>query len=68
VSDAARLVRGDLAFTLARWRQSCFDLWEEEEGQHYYTLRVQAAALQHGAEWMHRGRKRDSEEARSLLD
>jgi glucoamylase len=49
-SDAARLLRGDLAFTLARWQQPCFDIWEEEEGHHYYTLRVQAAALQHGAE------------------
>ena len=27
------------------WREPSFDIWEEESGQHYYTLCVSAAAL-----------------------
>ena len=48
----ATLLRADLAFTLARGRLPCFDIWEEELGLHYYTLRVAAAALEEGAEWL----------------
>jgi glucoamylase len=51
-ADAADLLRGDLAFTAARWSQNSFDIWEEEEGHHYYSLRVQAAALADGADWL----------------
>jgi glucoamylase len=51
---AARLVRADLAFTRERWRVPCFDIWEEEEGLHYYTLCVAAAALEQGALWLER--------------
>ncbi len=50
--EAADLVRGDLAFTSARWSLTSFDIWEEEEGHHYYTLRMQAAALADGADWL----------------
>jgi glucoamylase len=50
-SAAGALLRADLEFTRAHWRESCFDIWEEEKGLHYYTLRVAAAALQGGAEW-----------------
>ena len=39
------LVQADVAFVLAHWRESCLDIWEEQAGHHYYTLRVQAAAL-----------------------
>lgn len=46
------LLRADLAFTRNRWRTSCFDIWEEEKGLHYYTLRVAAAALEAGAAWL----------------
>ncbi len=49
---AAGLVRADLAFVLARWREPCLDIWEEEAGHHYYTLRVQAAALAAAADWL----------------
>jgi len=48
----AKLLRADLAYTLNRWRMPCFDIWEEEKGLHYYTLRVAAAALQAGAAWL----------------
>jgi GH15 family glucan-1,4-alpha-glucosidase len=46
------LLRSDLAYTRKHWRDSCFDIWEEEKGQHYYTLCVSAAALEAGAAWL----------------
>jgi glucoamylase len=49
--DAERLLRIDLAMTAAHWREPSFDIWEEELGHHYFTLRVSAAALNQGAEW-----------------
>jgi glucoamylase len=48
----ARLLRADLAFTLRHCAEPCFDIWEEEKGRHYYTLRIQAAALDEGADWL----------------
>jgi glucoamylase len=45
------LLRADLAFTRRHWREACFDIWEEEKGLHYYTLRLAAAALEGGAGW-----------------
>lgn len=46
------LIETDLRFTLEHWREPCFDLWEEELGQHYYTRLLQHAALAAGARWM----------------
>jgi glucoamylase len=46
------LLRADLAFTQKHWRDSCFDIWEEEKGLHYYTLCIAAAALEAGAGWL----------------
>jgi glucoamylase len=46
------LLRADLAFTRNHWRDSCFDIWEEEKGLHYYTLCVAASALEAGAGWL----------------
>jgi glucoamylase len=48
----SELVRADLAFTARHWHEPSFDIWEEESGLHYYTLRVSAAALEAGAEWL----------------
>ncbi|MFI4889553.1 MAG: glycoside hydrolase family 15 protein [Steroidobacterales bacterium] len=48
----AALVDADLAYTRAHWREPCFDIWEEEQGLHYYTLCVAAAALEEGAQWL----------------
>ncbi|MFL6605416.1 MAG: glycoside hydrolase family 15 protein [Steroidobacteraceae bacterium] len=48
----SRLVQSDLAFTFAHWREPSFDIWEEENGLHYYTLCVSAAALREGAGWL----------------
>lgn len=55
VTDAASvLLQHDLSFTLRHWADPCFDIWEEEFGIHYYTLRVSAAALDCGARWLQR--------------
>jgi glucoamylase len=48
------LLRADLRFTLRHWREASFDIWEEEKGLHYYTLRAAARALQAGADWFER--------------
>ena len=48
------LLRSDLRFTLHHWREASFDIWEEEKGLHYYTLRTAARALESGADWLER--------------
>jgi GH15 family glucan-1,4-alpha-glucosidase len=50
--EIATLIRADLAFTFSSWRQPSFDIWEEELGQHYYTLCVAGAALSEGSVWL----------------
>lgn len=52
LADAERLLRTDLALTALHWREPSLDIWEEELGHHYFTLRVSAAALNAGAEWL----------------
>ena len=54
------LLRADLRYIQRHWREACFDIWEEEKGFHYYTLRASAAALQAGAEWLE-GRRESAE-------
>jgi len=49
---AAALARADLEFAYAHALRPCFDMWEEERGLHYYVLRVSAAALTSGADWI----------------
>ncbi len=48
----AALIRFDLDFTARHWREPSYDIWEEEQGRHYYTLRVAAAALEAGSQWL----------------
>ena len=75
-TEAADLVTADLAFTRERWRAPSFDIWEEDSGQHYYTLCVSAAALLSGADWFdERGAelqakacRMDAESLRQVLD
>jgi glucoamylase len=50
--QAAALLRADLAYTASHWADACYDIWEEEEGHHYYTLCVSARALDEGAAWL----------------
>lgn len=51
-AETRELIRADLAFTFKHWRADCYDIWEEDQGVHYYTLRVSAAALEAGADWL----------------
>jgi glucoamylase len=75
-SHASELLRADLAFTQAHWREPSYDIWEEERGQHYYTLCVAAAALDEGATWLEANGdtqhvelyRADSKTIRSMLD
>ena len=55
LADAERLLRTDLELTAVHWREPSLDIWEEELGHHYFTLRVSAAALNEGAEWLRAG-------------
>jgi glucoamylase len=52
LAEVGALIRFDIDFTLRRWREPSYDIWEEESGHHYYTLRVSAAALAEGAAWL----------------
>jgi glucoamylase len=50
--DAMRaLIEGDLDYTVARWREPCYDIWEEHRRRHYHTQVAQFAALSDGADW-----------------
>lgn len=47
-----RLLTDDLRFLLAHARKPSFDIWEEEVGHHYYTMRVSETALRLGGNWL----------------
>lgn len=65
-SSVDALLGADLEFTRRHWREACFDIWEEEKGLHYYTLRVAAAALEGGAAWFeHQGEGRAARACRA---
>jgi glucoamylase len=51
-AQTSELLLSDLHFAFRHSRQPCFDIWEEENGLHYYTLCVTAAALWEGADWL----------------
>lgn len=60
------LLRADLRFTRAHGREACFDIWEEERGLHYFTLRVSAQALADGADWLEaRGERAEAGDCRA---
>ena len=42
---ATRLLQADLNYTRRHWSEPSYDIWEEDLGQHYYTLCAAAAAL-----------------------
>jgi len=44
------LIKTDLEFVSHHWRESCFDLWEDTKGIHFYARMVQRRALVDGAE------------------
>ncbi len=39
------VIKADLEFTAANWKQPSFDLWEEVLGDHFYTRMVQRKSL-----------------------
>jgi glucoamylase len=47
----AELIRGDLDYAARFGGEPCFDIWEEDPAQHYYTTLVQYAALREGTQW-----------------
>jgi len=49
---ASALLRADLSYTCSHWQDACYDIWEEEKGQHYYTLCVSGAAMELGSLWL----------------
>ncbi len=46
---ANRVIKADLEFISHHWRDTCFDLWEEIRGSHFFTQIVQRRALIDGA-------------------
>ncbi len=49
---ASRLVGGDVDFLLRHADEPDFDMWEEERGQNYYSLRLGATALERACAWL----------------
>lgn len=43
------VIKADLDFVGNHWQDTCFDLWEEVEGSHFYTRMQQRTALREGA-------------------
>jgi glucoamylase len=61
---AALLLQEDIDFVLAHWHESDFDMWEEEQGENYYTDRLASSALERAASWLDRqGRNGDHRRA-----
>lgn len=45
------VIKPDLEYTAQKWHLSGFDLWEEIDGMHFFTLLVQQRALSLGADF-----------------
>jgi glucoamylase len=54
-TDLAALLDADLTYVSRHALEPCIDIWEEEQGLHYYVLCVSAAALIDGAAWLAAG-------------
>jgi glucoamylase len=52
VDAATRLLHDDIEFILRHGDEPDFDMWEEERGQNYYSLRVGATALELASVWL----------------
>src|SRR5947207_1953354 len=46
------VLEGDIDFVLRDGDEPDFDMWEEERGQNYYSLRVGATALERACTWL----------------
>jgi glucoamylase len=51
-ADAAELIRLDLGYTYRHAGVPCFDIWEEDNAEHYYTVLLQCEALRQGTVWL----------------
>ncbi len=51
---AQTLIKRDLEYVAHHWKEKSFDLWEEEQALHYYTLLSQKTALLKGAAFARR--------------
>ncbi|KAK6514619.1 hypothetical protein TWF281_004817 [Arthrobotrys megalospora] len=45
------IIKADLDYVVSYWSHSSFDLWEEIQGQHYFTIIVAYRAMIEGAEF-----------------
>ncbi len=43
------VIKSDLEYVAHNWQNSCYDLWEEVHGYHFYTRMVQRKAMLDGA-------------------
>ncbi|WP_246771020.1 glycoside hydrolase family 15 protein [Aestuariivirga sp. YIM B02566] len=59
-TKAIRLANSDIDFILRHLGEPAFDMWEEEQGQHYYTLRAEATALARAASWLQDAEKAEA--------
>jgi glucoamylase len=50
-AELDELIRRDLDYSARHIADRCYDIWEEELGEHYYPRLVQLAALEAGAAW-----------------
>jgi glucoamylase len=62
IEAAAHLLRDDIDFILRHGDEPDFDMWEEERGQNYYSLRLAATALDRASAWLD-GRDRAAAQA-----
>ncbi|KAJ8662534.1 hypothetical protein O0I10_001495 [Lichtheimia ornata] len=45
-------IQRDLDYVSSLWSETCFDLWEEVQGLHFFTLMVMRRALNDGAKFL----------------
>lgn len=45
-----KIVKPDLEFVVSYWNSTGFDLWEENQGSHFFTNLVQQKAVRYGAD------------------
>lgn len=48
-NPTASVIKTDLEYVAHNWKASCFDLWEEVNGHHFYTRMVQRRSMYDGA-------------------
>ena len=49
-ATAQTVIKADLDYVASHWTETCFDLWEETRGHHFFTEMVERRALLDGAD------------------